>query len=90
VLVAALVVPQRPLARRVGDMADVQLGALGLGGLPRELERVQRGARVTAGAVGDRGLDLGRDRRAECSGAAPRHLHEVPLVERLELVDGAP
>ena len=53
VLVGALVVAERPLARRVVDVTLLEWDALGLGGLPGQLHRAQRRPRVAAGAAGD-------------------------------------
>ena len=86
VRVAALVVDERPLARRVVDVARLERRRLRLRGLRRQLEDVQRVARVAAGAPRDQLLDLGGHLGAERRRAAPHDLDKRLVRVGLELV----
>ena len=85
VLVGALVVAQRPLAGGVVDVALLERRPLGLRGLPRELDRRERGARVAAGPPCDQRDDLVGHVRVDRGSAAPDDLGQLLLDERLEL-----
>ena len=87
VRVAGLVVDERPLARRVLDVRLRERLARGLRGLRRELEDVQRGARVAAGARA-RSARRSSSGSSTPSAAAPRRDDrlEVLVRQRLELV----
>jgi hypothetical protein len=58
VLVAALVVGERPLARRVVDVTLLDVDALRTRRLDGQLEDVERVPRVAAGSLRDQLLDL--------------------------------
>ena len=83
VRIRALVVDDRTLARCV---LDVGFGDLAARRLMRELDDVQRGARVAAGAAHDQLDELVRQARAELLGASPDDDGEILRCERLELV----
>ena len=88
VLVAALVVAQRAaLQRLLGDLHRHVVG-----GVQRDLQRAQRGARVAAGAVGeerDRLVVDGPRALFPVQGAAEQGL-DVGGVQRVQLVDPHP
>jgi len=90
VRVRALVVDERPLARRVLDVPLRELIALRLRGLPRELEHVERRAGVASGTRRDRPDELLRHLGPELGRPAPHELGEIILRERLQLDDLAP
>ncbi len=83
VRVCVLVVDHWALARCV---LDVLLGQLALRGLRGELDDVERGARIAAGALHDQLDDLVRHGRTELVGAAPHDDREILWRERRELV----
>ena len=74
--VAALVVEERPLARRVLDVAR-RRPAPGAAVCAGELEDPERAPRVAAGPRGDQLLDLGVELDAELAGAAPDDLAQL-------------
>ncbi len=84
------VVAQRPLPRDVLDVCDRDLLSGRRGRLPRELERLERGAGVAAGTARDLGGDVGRHSSVEGRRAALEHLPELLEREWLELDHGAP
>ena len=90
VLVAALVVGERPLARGVVDVTLLERAALGPRRLDRQLEDVERVARVAAGAGRDQLFDPGET--STSSASAPRRTTSRSVVDRvrLELVDLQP
>ena len=77
------VVAERPLPGGVFDMGRRERLARGARGLPRELERLQGGARVAARAARDlRGNVLGNI-GAELDGAALDDTQQILHLERL-------
>ena len=86
-LVGALVVAERALAGRVVDVTLLERDALGLSGLPGQLDGAQRRAGVAAGAAGDHLDEVGRNLGADRRRSTPDDLAQILVGERLQLDD---